>query len=75
MKHWIDMTSLRLSRRSPSVPAIGAIIRPGRRLTPPTVTTKNVEYAECSVRLRTSQPIVSSCNHCALLEKKLPIHR
>ena len=36
--------------RSPSVPAMGAIIKPGSIAMPPTVTTKNVEYGEFSVR-------------------------
>ena len=59
MKHCMPITSLRRSSLSPSVPAMGAITRPGSIAIPPTVTTKNVEYGEFVVRLRTSQPAVS----------------
>ena len=69
------MTSLRLSIRSPRVPAMGAMIKPGSKLIPPTVTTNSVDVDDPDVRPRTSQPTDNSCNHCALLEKKLPIHK
>ena len=54
---------------------MGAMIKPGSKLIPPTVTTNSVDVDEPDVRPRTSHPTDNSCNHCALLEKKLPIHK
>ena len=74
IKICIPITSFRLSSLSPSVPAIGAVTKPGSRLTPPTVTTNSVDVDDPAVRSRISHPTVSNCSHCALLEKKLPTH-
>ena len=51
------------------------MIKVGKVVIPPTVTTKRPDDAKESVRSRTSQPTESSCSHWAVLAKKLPTHR
>jgi len=71
------MTIFRRSRRSPSTPPQGPTNNRDTVLMPPTVTTNMAEdeIDEAAVRSLTSQPILRSWNHWAVLAQKLAVKR